>query len=252
MRGSPVAILLFALAAQAQSPVSMETLRARLEATRQATDFRAAARLVRVTPSGGRTSYNLSLRARSFAGNLKVFCEVANPAPARVRLLLESPASGPPSIFKGHAGDAGPVAVSPERWGDSLLDTAFTYEDLLENQFQWRNQSLEGAVHYGARDCYLVKSIPGANDRSHLSMVVSWLDQATLSPVRVEKTSRPSGAVREFVYFGLRQSKGIWSASQVEVKARGQNGSSLLIITRGSEQARVSEAEFKPELLIGP
>ncbi len=248
-----VAVLLCAaFGARGQTPMTIRQLRARLEAIRAATDFRANGRLVRVAASGERQTYRLSLRARWFSGSVKIFCEITDPPPARVRLLLESPAAGPASIRTGRAGDARPVTVPFERWGEALLGTAFTYEDLLENQFQWRRQVLTGETRYGARACYVVKSTPEADDHSHYATVTSWLDRESLYPVHVEKTLRSSGATEDFLYYGLRQSKGIWSASQIEVKTPGKPGSSLLIVTRGAEKAHVPASEFDPALLTKP
>ena len=240
------------LGARGQTPIAMPELKARLEAIREETDFRAGGRLVSVAASGERRSYQLSLRARWFAGTLKIFCEITDPPPARVRLLLESPAAGPASIRKGHAGDRQPATVPFENWGDGLLETGFTYEDLLENQFAWHNQTLSGETLYGARTCYVLMSVPEGSDRSHYSAVTSWLDRVSLHPVRVEKTLRSTGAVKEFLYYGLRESKGVWSASQVEVKTIGKPGSSLLIVTRGAEKAHAAAAEFDAALLTRP
>jgi hypothetical protein len=232
--------------------MTVKELTARLGAMRATTDFRASGRLVAVAASGERRSYQISLRARWFAGGVKIFCEVTDPAPARVRLLLESPAVGPASIRKGHAGDRTPVTVPFESWGDGLLETGFTFEDLLENQFEWHKQVLAGEATYGARTCYVLKSAPEGGDQSHYAAATSWLDRETLHPVRVEKTLRATGAVKEFLYYGLRESKGIWSASQVEVKTAGKPGSSLLIVTRGAEKARLAEGDFDAALLTRP
>ena len=122
-------------------------------------------------------------------------------------------------------------------------------QDLLETHFLWRNQTLVGITKYGARDCYQVRSQPGPADPSHYSLVTSWLDQDVFYPVRVEKTLKGAGGVKEFIYYGLRESKGIWSASQIECKTRGRQGSTLLIINRGSEKAHVAPADFDPALL---
>jgi hypothetical protein len=53
--------------------------------------------------------------------------------------------------------------------------------------------------------------------------------------------------VKEFTYFGLSQSGGVWSARQVEVKIHGRPGSTLLIIERGSTKANLSIRDFSPE-----
>jgi len=246
------ALLCGALAALAQAPPALKDLRARLEAIREETDFRAGGRLVGVAASGERRTCQITLRARWLAGSLRVFCEISDPAPARVRVLLESPAAGAARIRKGHAGDRAPVAVPFENWGEGLLDTGFAYEDLLENQFQWHKQVLAGEAVYGARTCYVLKSAPEGDDQSQYSGVTSWLDRDSLHPVRVEKTLRSTGAVKEFIYYGLRESKGVWSASQVEVRTNGKPGSSLLIVTRGAEKARLTATDFDAALLTRP
>jgi hypothetical protein len=57
------------------------------------------------------------------------------------------------------------------------------------------------------------------------------------------------GTIKEFTYYGLRESGGVWSASQVEAKIRGQAASTLLIIDRGSAKANLTLRDFSPEQL---
>ncbi len=56
--------------------------------------------------------------------------------------------------------------------------------------------------------------------------------------------------MKEFTYFGLRHDGGVWSATQVEVKTRGQAGTTLLIVDRGSTKANLNLGDFSPEQLI--
>ena len=53
--------------------------------------------------------------------------------------------------------------------------------------------------------------------------------------------------MKEFTYFDLRQVGGVWSATQIEEKTRGQAGSTLLIINRGSPKANLTTVDFSPE-----
>ena len=46
--------------------------------------------------------------------------------------------------------------------------------------------------------------------------------------------------VKEFTSYGVRQEEGHWFAHQVEVKTRGQAGSTLLIFDRGSAKAKLT------------
>jgi len=235
--------------AQQQKTLTMQELLARVLTRRDATDFRASGRLVRVSDSGVRRSYQISMRARAFGDVLKIFCEVTDPPPARVRLLLETHRTGRATVRLGHSGDRAARELPSESWGDALLDTDFSYEDLMESHFLWRGQTLVSETKYGARTCYLVRSEPGPADRSHYSAVTSWLDKDVYYPVRVEKALKGSAGVKEFIYYGLRESRGVWSASQIECRMRGRQGSTLLIMSRGSAKAHVAADDFDPALL---
>jgi hypothetical protein len=251
----PFALLAFAsslLFAQEAPKATLQELVQQARARRDATDFRASGRLVRIAESGERHNYQIALRAHSFGDVVKIFCEVTGPPPARVRLLMETRAAGRSVVRTGHAGDAALKDLGPATWGDPLLDSNLFYEDLMENQSLWQKQTLVKEEKYGARDCYVIKSQPAAADRSHYSAVTSWFDRQTHYPVKVEKLVESTGQIKAFIYYGLRQSKGIWSASQIEIKTAGKPGSTLLIITRGTGQAKLTPADFDRLLLTKP
>jgi hypothetical protein len=238
--------------AQDAKPATLADIMEKIQAWRKATDFKASGRLVRVAESGERKTYRISIRARSLADGLKVFCEVTDPPPAKVRLLLESRNGGGATIRTGHAGDPVSKELPAENFGDPLLASDFSFEDLMDDQFLWKNQTLLEKATCGARECYVIKSEPSAADHSHYSSVTSWIDQKIYYPVRIRKVVKGSGTVKEFTNYGLRESKGRWSASQVEVETKGRPGSSLLIITGGAEKANLNASQFDPALLTEP
>ena len=125
-----------------------------------------------------------------------------------------------------------------------MLGSGFSFEDFLEAQYFWPGQAALETAKFGARTCDVVRSTPGADDKTHYAEVKMWLDRGIGFPVYVEKTLKATGAVKEFTYFGLRQESGVWSASQVEVKLRGRAGSTLLIVDRGSPKANLGPADF--------
>jgi len=65
----------------------------------------------------------------------------------------------------------------------------------------------------------------------------------------MEKTVKGTGAVKEFTFYGLRHNGGVWSASQVEEKTRGQAGSTLLIVDRGTAKANLGLKDFSLDQL---
>jgi hypothetical protein len=215
----------------------------------QTADYRATGHLVRVDAAGARTSYPITLKVHWFPGVLRILCEIGGIGNARVHILLEMRPNGQNSIHMAHPGDKVPVSLPFEKWSDGPLGAGFSYEDLLEPQYFWPGQTLAGETKFGARDCDLLKSTPGPSDRTHYAEVRTWLDRSIGYPVYVEKSLKASGTVKEFTYYGLRQNGGVWSASQVEGKIRGQAGSTLLIIDRGSTRARLDLRDFGSEQL---
>lgn len=247
------AILILAPSGQAASAqtAGAKAVLARPQQSLQFADFRAIGHLVRVDPSGKRTSYAITLKAHWFPGVLRILCEIFSPIPAHI--LLEMRPNGPNStqdtIQIAHPGDKAPRPLPFDNWTDGPLGPIFSYEDLLEPQYFWPGQSVVEKTKYGARDCDLLKSTPGPSDRTHYAEVRSWLDRSIGFPVYAEKTLKGTGKVKTFTYYGLRQNGGVWSASQVEAKIRGQSGSTLLIIDRGTTKANLDLKAFSSEQL---
>jgi hypothetical protein len=210
-------------------------------------DYRATGHLVRVDAAGKRISDDITIKARWFPGVLRILVEITGPADARARFLLEMRPNGPDSVRVAHPGDSALAAIPFDKWNDGPLGPGFSFEDLLEQQYFWPGQAALESVKRGARDCDVLKSTPAAAERTHYAEVRTWLDHTIDYPIYEEKTLKADGAVKEFTSFGLRHDGGIWSATQIEEKTRGQAGSTLLIINRGSAKANLSLADFSPE-----
>jgi hypothetical protein len=213
----------------------------------QQADYRASGHLVRVDAGGKRTSDDISIKAHWFPGVLRILVEITGPAEARAHIVLEMRLNGKNSVHIAHPGDAALAAIPFDKWSDGPLGPAFSYEDFLEQQYFWPGQVALESVRRDARDCDVLKSTPGAADRTHYTEVRTWLDHTIDFPVYVEKTLKEGGTVKEFTSYGLRHDGGIWSATQIEEKTRGQAGSTLLIINRGSAKANLTLGDFSAE-----
>jgi hypothetical protein len=207
-------------------------------------DYRATGRLTRVEGNGKRTSYKFVAKAHWFPDGLLLLCEISGPGSEKTSLLLHMNASGHVTIEAQLPGENASSVLPFEHWNDPLVGTDFSYEDMVESQFFWKNQELMAPEKYGARDCIVLKSIAGSQDRTYYGSVTSWIDRGILYPVHVVKTFRGTGQQKEFLYYGLRQVSGVWSATQVEAKLRGQPGSSILVIERGSGKASLGRQDF--------
>jgi hypothetical protein len=207
-------------------------------------DYRVTGRLTRVEGDGKRTSYKFVGKAHWFPDGLRVLCEISGPGSEKTSLLLSMSVSGHVTIEVVHPGEKGATVLPFERWNDPLVGTDFSYEDMLESQFFWKHQELLTPEKYGARDCFVLKSMSGSQDRTYYDSVTSWIDRGILYPVHVVKTPRGTGQQKDFVYYGLRQIDGVWSATQVEAKLQGKPGSSIMVIERGSGKAHLGRKDF--------
>ena len=207
-------------------------------------DYRATGRLTRVEGNGKRASYKFVAKAHWFPDGLRLLCEISGPGSEKTSLLLHMNVSGHVTIEAVLPGEKGASVLPFERWNDPLVGTDFSYEDMVESQFFWKNQELLAPEKYGARDCFVLKSVSGSRDRSYYDSVTSWIDRGILFPVHVVKTLRGTRQQKEFTYYGLRQVGGVWSASQVEAKLQGKPGSSILVIERGSGKANLGRKDF--------
>ena len=207
-------------------------------------DYRMTGRLTRVEGDGKRTNYKFVAKAHWFPDGLRLLCEISGPGSQKTSLLLHMSVSGQVTIQRVLPGEKTASVLPFERWNDPLVGTDFSYEDMLENQFFWKSQELLAPEKYGARDCFVLKSSPGSHDRTHYDSVTSWIDRGILFPVHVVKTLHGTQPQKEFIYYGLRQIGGAWSASQVEAKVQGKPGSSMLVIEAGSGKANLGRKDF--------
>jgi hypothetical protein len=227
----------------------IDTARQRVETA----DFSATGHLVRVEPSGTRISYPITIKGRWFPGVLRIKAELGSGSKsgpsAATHALIEMRPDGQSTILIAHPGDKTPSELPFSRWSEGPMGTSFSYEDFLEEQVFWPGQTFVEAAKFGARDCDVVKSAPGASDKTHYSEVKTWFDHTIDFPVYVEKTVKETGAVKEFTSYGLRKDGGVWSAHQIEMKTRGKGGSTLLIVDRGTTKANLTLNDFSPAQL---
>jgi hypothetical protein len=229
-----------AFAANADQDTALTGSRGRIEKL----DYRMTGRLTRVDGNGKRTTYKFVAKAHWFPDGLRLLCAISGPGSEKTSLLLHMSVTGHVTIEAALPGEKAASVLPFERWNDPLVGTDFSYEDMVENQFFWKNQELLPPEKYGARDCFVLKSKSGSQDRTYYDSVTSWIDRSILYPVHVVKTLRGTGQQKEFIYYGLRQVGGVWSATQVEAKLQGKSGSSILVIEGGSGKANLGRKDF--------
>ena len=247
IQSSIVLLLLFSLLQSPRAFAANSDLQAVLNGSRQRIqnlDYRVTGRITKVEGNGKRTSYKFVGKAHWFPDGLRLLSVISGPGQEKTSILLHMPANGHLTIEAMLPGEKAPSPLPFERWNDPLVGTDFSYEDMVESQLFWKNQELLAPEKYGARDCFVLTSTPGPQDKTHYDSVKSWIDRGILFPVHVVKTTHGTGQQKEFIYYGLRQIDGAWSASQVEAKLQGKQGSSMLVIEGGSGKAKLGMKDF--------
>jgi len=247
IRASIALLVLLALVQPPWAPAANPDLETVLTGSRQRIeklDYRLSGRLTRVEGDGKRTNYKFVAKAHWFPDGLRVLCEISGSGSEKTSLLLHMNVTGHLTIEAVSPGEKTARVLPFERWNDRLVGTDFSYEDMVESQFFWKNQELLAPEKYGARECFVLKSKSGSQDRTYYDSVTSWIDRGILYPVHVVKTLRGTGQQKEFIYYGLRQVGGVWSATQVEAKLQGKPGSSILVVEGGSGRANLGSKDF--------
>ncbi len=122
-------------------------------------DYRLTGRLTRVEGNEKRTSYKFVAKAHWFPDGLRFLCEISGPGLEKTRLLLKMSVSGHVTIEKILPGEKAASVLPFEHWNNPIVGTDFSYEDMVESQFFWKNQKLLPPEKYGARDCFVLKSM---------------------------------------------------------------------------------------------
>ena len=169
MRAICVAAMLPVFCAQAADVHELvATARQRIEKA----DLRASGHLVSVKADGQRTSFPISFKAHWFPGALRVLVDIGQPSNVKTEMrehvLLEMRADGESTVQIAHPGDAAAHTLPFDKWNVEFMGPAFSYEDFVEEQYFWPVQTAEGTAKFGARDCDIIKSAPGAGDSNAL------------------------------------------------------------------------------------
>jgi len=247
VKGSCLAIVCALLLTVSSGAADLHSVLATPRQRVETANFRVSGRLVRVDPNGARTTLPLTIEALGSPSVLRILIETGKPK--RAHILLGMRLNGQKTILIAHSGDKAPEPLPFAQWSDGPLGPGFSYEDFLEQQYFWPEQSVVKTTQYGARLCDVLRSTPGPADKTHYAEIQTWLDHTIGFPVLVKKTLKGSGIVKVFTSMGLRHDGGVWSANQVEEKTTGQSGSTLLIIDRGTARAKLTPGNFSPDNL---
>ena len=139
-----------------------------------------------------------------------------------------------------------PAALPFDKWSDGPLGDGFSYEDFLEAQYFWAGQTVLGEAKFGARDCDVVKSTPGATDKTHYVQVNTWLDHGIGFPVLCGEDAERWNDERIYLSSGCVRTAASGRRIRLRRRFAARPGSTLLIIDRGTPKANLNLKDFSP------
>ncbi|MBI4873510.1 MAG: outer membrane lipoprotein-sorting protein [Acidobacteria bacterium] len=213
---------------------------------RDRSDFRARGRMV--VSAGGQQQrvFQISVLRKRMASSTNLLWSITDPPQDRLRILVEAGSDGRTSVWMAER------TLPARRWGEAVPNTGLTVEDLVEGFLSWPSQTVLRQELFGTRQCYVLRSKPGSGEPSAYTAITTWIDQATLLPVRILKQPRAGGPPKEFLCRGMRRSGGHWLPTQMEVRTEGRAGGMRLVFTRGSENVSIKDSEVDPRVLFRP
>lgn len=79
---------------------------------------------------------------------------------------------------------------------NSLLGSELALQDVIENFFRWKDQTIEGKETIDRVECTVLVSKPGSGDSTPYGSVKSWIDTRRMVALKVEKFDKAGNRVR--------------------------------------------------------
>jgi hypothetical protein len=205
------------------------------------------------TDAGARRKvFQVSVLQKRLAYSTNLLWSVTDPPEARMRVLVEMQPEGKATVWVASSDARTGASVLPKkRWAEPILGSHLTVEDLVEEYFTWPKQSLLREENLGGRACYVLRSDSDAEHPSTYESVLAWIDRATFLPLQVQKIPPGSGPRKEVVCSGLRLSGGHWVTSSAKFQIKGTPGSTRIVFTGGTQNARIQDREVDPKVALG-
>ena len=190
-----IAVLLVLSPERATAETGSE-LAARLSAVQKGNSFARLRLTVRDSSGTKKTSLQVQIKESKTEGSTEVLYQILWPKEQLGEsVLLTQSESGSPS---GHCFVL-PQQLSSLKASEmdrSLFDSDLAYQDIIENFFEWKDQTIVGSEKVMGVNCQILVSKPGKGQSSAYGSVRAWIDPDRLIPLQIEKYDRSGSLVR--------------------------------------------------------
>ena len=184
----PGAALMLSVATAQESAPSARDLAARLSNSLQNGSTVVRLKMdINKPAGGGKTVLQLQMKSQRGKGATDVLYQVLWPKERKGEgfLLRKSGNRAPSGSLFSPPNSM--VSLTAAKMKDGIFGSDLSYDDLVENFFDWGNQAITGTETVDRVPCQILESKPGKADRSNYSKVRSWIDTKRMVTLRVEK-----------------------------------------------------------------
>jgi outer membrane lipoprotein-sorting protein len=250
--GIAVAVGTFSTSAAEPAPatVSAGDLAARLSALRHDGASYVRLRLEVQEPAGTtKTTLQLEIKALSTRAATDLVYKVLWPKERKGEAVLLRKSAGRAATGTRFVPPATLRSIDSSQMKEPLFGSELSYEDVIDNFFDWDNQEIVGTEAVGRVPCQILESKPGKGDRSSYSKVRSWIDTRRLVPLRVEKYLSNQPARRIETTRVVTDDKGRHIPANLTITTPRKNSATELDGSRIKHDVTFSDREFTPEAL---
>ena len=112
--------------------------------------------------------------------------------------------------------------------GDDFMGTDFTYDDMSGHEVDDYTHTLLGEETLGGKKCWKVESVPTAKKSSKYSKYVSWVDQASLIPIKAEFYDKMNKLLKVMDVLSLKKIDGLWTIEKAKMQNVQKNHQTII------------------------
>ncbi len=249
-----LSLMLFMVSADSAEPgggtLSAKDLAAGLAAVREGSSYVRLRLEVKQPTGAAQITLQLQIKQRRTGTTTDLVYQVLWPKERKGEAVLLHQLDGSSPSGSIYIPPDKPRPLSTSQMGEALFGSDLSYQDVIENFFQWENQKIVGNEALNNINCVVLESRPGKGTFSIYASVRSWIDARRLVPLRVEKYL-PSGEIGRRIDTTrvAADDKGRPIPADLTVRGSRDNSITDLDGSRIRHDVAFTDRDFTPEAL---
>jgi outer membrane lipoprotein-sorting protein len=136
-------------------------------------------------------------------------------------------------------------SIAPGRLSQPLFGSDLSYEDIIDDPFNWRQQAIVGTEVINGAACQILESKPNEGQGSSYSRVRTWVDPRRLVPLRIEKYDATGQVLRRITTTRVLLAGD--ESVPANLSVQGPRGTTEIDGSRIKRAVTYADTEFTPQ-----